>query len=142
MQDLESYAYESAGGNDDDLMPSLLVLEKQKIVINELKEKINLPLDNLNKLTNDELKQAVDSAIFQIINPAKVKEQLVTQLKTQISDLERFIDFLQGEASSPGPYAQKKMNGSAFPAFNVSVKLRLNLKTFFRSLISFKIELL
>ena len=136
LQDLESYAYESAGSNDDDLMPSLLVLEKQKIVINELKEKINLPLDNLNKLTNDELKQAVDSAICQIINPAKVKEQLVTQLKTQISDLERFIDFLQGEASSPGPYAQKKMNGSAFPAFNVSF-FRLNFKTFFRSLISY-----
>jgi hypothetical protein len=32
----------------------------------------------------------------------------VTQLKTQIEDLERFIDFLQGEASSPGPYIHKK----------------------------------
>ena len=130
LQDLESYAYESAGGNNDDLMPSLLVLEKQKIVINELKEKINLPLDNLNKLSNDELKQAVDNAICQIINPSKVKEQLVTQLKTQISDLERFIDFLQGEASSPGPYAQKKMGGSAFPAFNVFKFFLIPLKTF------------
>lgn len=37
----------------------------------------------------------------------KIKEQLVNQLKTQISDLERFIAFLQGEASSPGPYVQK-----------------------------------
>ena len=120
LQDLESYAYESTGGHDDELMPSLLVLEKQKIVIDELKEKINLPLDNLNRLTNDELKQAVDTAICQIVNPVKVKEQLVTQLKTQISDLERFIDFLQGEASSPGPYAQKKMGGSSFPVFNVS----------------------
>ena len=54
-----------------------------------------------------------------LINPSKVKEQLVTQLKTQICDLERFIDFLQGEASSPGPYAQKKKDGSAFPIFNV-----------------------
>ena len=32
----------------------------------------------------------------QIVNPAKVKEKLVDQLKTQINDLERFIDFLQG----------------------------------------------
>jgi hypothetical protein len=47
----------------------------------------------------------VDQAINQIVNPAKVKEQLVSQLKTQIVDLERFIDFLQGEATSPGPYA-------------------------------------
>ena len=53
------------------------------------------------------------------MNPVKIKEQLVGQLKTQIADLERFIDFLQGEASSPGPYAQKK-NQSAFPISNVS----------------------
>lgn len=33
---------------------------------------------------------------FQLVNPLKMKEQLVTQLKTQIMDLERFINFLQG----------------------------------------------
>lgn len=47
----------------------------------------------------------VDNAIGQIVNPVKVKEHLVGQLKTQIEDLERFIDFLQGDATSPGPYA-------------------------------------
>ena len=30
------------------------------------------------------------------MNPAKVKEKVVEQLKTQIVDLERFIEFLQG----------------------------------------------
>lgn len=44
----------------------------------------------------DELRQAVDRAIGQIVNPARVKEKLVEQLKTQIVDLERFIEFLQG----------------------------------------------
>ena len=44
-------------------------------------------------------------------------------MKTQIEDLERFIDFLQGEASSPGPYVKKKpcncnSTESAFPIFN------------------------
>lgn len=33
---------------------------------------------------------------MKLVNPAKMKEQLVGQLKTQISDLERFIEFLQG----------------------------------------------
>ena len=33
---------------------------------------------------------------YQIVNPAKVKEKVVEQLKTQIVDLERFIEFLQG----------------------------------------------
>jgi hypothetical protein len=37
-------------------------------------------------------------AAVQIVNPAKVKEKMVEQLKTQIVDLERFIEFLQGNA--------------------------------------------
>lgn len=32
-------------------IPSTIVAEKQKVIIDELKEKIHLPLDNLNKLT-------------------------------------------------------------------------------------------
>lgn len=47
--------------------------------------------------SSEELRQAVDKAIGQIVNPAKVKEKLVEQLKTQIVDLERFIQFLQGK---------------------------------------------
>lgn len=47
--------------------------------------------------SSEELRQAVDKAIGQIVNPAKVKEKLVEQLKTQIVDLERFIEFLQGK---------------------------------------------
>lgn len=40
---------------------------------------------------------------FQLINPMKVKEKLVEQLKTQITDLERFVEFLQQEAGiTPG----------------------------------------
>ena len=35
------------------------------------------------------------------MNPAKVKEKLVDQLKTQIIDLERFISFLQGKKNFP-----------------------------------------
>ena len=38
----------------------------------------------------------VDHAISRIVNPAQLKEKLVLQLKTQITDLERFIEFLQG----------------------------------------------
>jgi len=47
--------------------------------------------------STDELRQAVDRAIGQIVNPAKVKEKIIDQLKTQIVDLERFIEFLQGD---------------------------------------------
>jgi hypothetical protein len=43
-----------------------MVLQKQRVIIDELKEKINLPFDNLNKMSNEELKTAVDSAISQV----------------------------------------------------------------------------
>lgn len=88
-------------------MPSSVVMEKHKLILEELKDKINLPVEDLNKLSNDELKKLVNSKVGEIVNPMKVKEQLVSQLKTQIEDLERFINFLQGEASSPGPYLTK-----------------------------------
>lgn len=42
------------------------IIEKQKIIIDELKEKINLPLENLDKLNGDELKKVVDKAINQV----------------------------------------------------------------------------
>lgn len=126
LQDLENYAYEA--GNSE--LPSNLILEKQKVIIDELKDKIDFPISDLSKLTNEELKKTVDQALNQIVNPVKVKEQLVSQLKTQISDLERFILFLQGEATSPGPYGQYgcncENNGSAFPIFNQPTKSSTN----------------
>lgn len=47
LQDLESYAYESG----DLELPSSVILEKQRVIIDELKDKINLPIENLNNLT-------------------------------------------------------------------------------------------
>lgn len=55
--------------------------------------------EDIGKLSPEELRQRVDAAIAQIVNPARVKEQLVEQLKTQIRDLEMFINFIQGAVS-------------------------------------------
>ncbi len=56
------------------------------------------------RLSEDELKAEVDSAIVgQIVNPLRMKNHLVTQLKTQITDLEMFIQFLQSEGSTVTP---------------------------------------
>jgi len=63
--------------------------------------------------STEELRQAVDKAIGQIVNPARVKEKLVEQLKTQIVDLERFIEFLQGQTP---------------PRFSVGITILLELK--------------
>ncbi|XP_058812692.1 RUN domain-containing protein 1 [Topomyia yanbarensis] len=92
--DLERYAYESGTG----ILPHTILLEKQKVIIDEIKNKINLNLNELDfpQLTSEDLRSQVDSALDeQLVNPLKMKEQLVSQLKTQIQDLERFIHFLQ-----------------------------------------------
>ncbi|XP_067654664.1 RUN domain-containing protein 1-like isoform X1 [Haliotis asinina] len=105
LEDLETYAYETG---DKEVMPTNQLMEKQRVVIDELKHKLDLDLQNFDRLSTEELRQVVDHAIGQIVNPAKVKEKLVDQLKTQITDLERFIQFLQGEASSPGPLGKER----------------------------------
>lgn len=56
--------------------------------------------EDLSSLSTEELRQRVDAAVAQIVNPARVKEQLVEQLKTQIRDLEMFISFIQGQSGS------------------------------------------
>ena len=45
------------------------------------------------------VRASVDSAVGQLVNPLKMKGQLVNQLQTQITDLEMFIQFLQEESS-------------------------------------------
>lgn len=105
LEDLENYAYETG---DVEELPTNKMMEKQRVVIDELKTKLDLNMDNFDKLSTDDLKNVVDHAIGQIVNPAKVKEKLVDQLRTQVGDLERFIAFLQGEASSPGPLGKER----------------------------------
>jgi hypothetical protein len=95
LEDLEKYAYETG----EPVMPQSMLVEKQKVIIDELKQKMNLNFNELDlpQLTTDELRNHVDQAIGEFVSPLKMKEQLVLQLKTQVNDLERFIKFLQGE---------------------------------------------
>lgn len=91
LEDLEKYAFEAG----DLQQPQTIMFEKQKIIIDELKKKLHLPIDELQlpHLSTDELK----SAVGELMNPIKMKDNLVHQLKTQIVDLERFINFIQNE---------------------------------------------
>ncbi|XP_063229326.1 RUN domain-containing protein 1 [Bacillus rossius redtenbacheri] len=95
LEDLEKYAYETGEAG----LPQCVILERQKVILDQLKGKLNLNVDDIDKLTADELRNQVDYAVSQLVNPLKVKEHLVMQLKTQITDLERFIHFLQGETT-------------------------------------------
>ncbi|XP_064439426.1 RUN domain-containing protein 1 isoform X2 [Mirounga angustirostris] len=96
LDDLETFAYQE--GNYDSL-PQSVVLERQRVIIDELIKKLDMNLnEDISSLSTEELRQRVDTAVAQIVNPARVKEQLVEQLKTQIRDLEMFINFIQAKA--------------------------------------------
>ncbi|XP_008570142.1 PREDICTED: RUN domain-containing protein 1 [Galeopterus variegatus] len=105
LDDLETFAYQE--GSYDSL-PQSVVLERQRVIIDELIKKLDMNLnEDISSLSTEELRQRVDSAVAQIVNPARVKEQLVEQLKTQIRDLEMFINFIQDEAGSPSQTSDK-----------------------------------
>ncbi|KAK2507835.1 hypothetical protein MC885_000157 [Smutsia gigantea] len=96
LDDLETFAYQE--GSYDSL-PQSVVLERQRVIIDELIKKLDMNLnEDISSLSTEELRQRVDAAVAQIVNPARVKEQLVEQLKTQIRDLEMFINFIQAKA--------------------------------------------
>lgn len=99
LDDLEQFAYQE--GSYDSL-PQSVVMERQRVIIDELIKKLDVNLnEDIGNLSPEELRQRVDAAIAQIVNPARVKEQLVDQLKTQIRDLEMFINFIQDEVGNP-----------------------------------------
>ncbi|KAM5134844.1 RUN domain-containing protein 1 [Mantella aurantiaca] len=109
LDDLENFAYQE--GNYDSL-PQSMVMERQRVIIDELIKKLDVNLnEDISCLSPEELRQRVDAAIAQIVNPARVKEQLVEQLKTQIRDLEMFIKFIQDEIGSPPDTASSGATG-------------------------------
>ena len=59
LEDLEGYVYESGEGT----VPSNVLLERQKVVMEQLKARLNFNMDNIDKLTEDELKAEVDEAV-------------------------------------------------------------------------------
>ncbi|KIH54742.1 hypothetical protein ANCDUO_15109 [Ancylostoma duodenale] len=74
---------------------------------------LNLELD---KMSVGEIQKHVDSALKQLVNPFKEKQQLVEQLQTQIVDLERFVSYLQKENSSQETSPARAISSSQFIA--------------------------
>ncbi|XP_025417714.1 RUN domain-containing protein 1 isoform X2 [Sipha flava] len=95
LEDLENHIYNNK--DEFDLPESFVDVfrEKQNNIINQVEKKLNLSLKNSKNMSVEELKEEVDNAIQKLVNPMKATEHLVDQLKTQIADLERFIQYLQ-----------------------------------------------
>lgn len=92
LSDLEKFAYETGSGE----LPSTEVMNRQRIVLEKLTEKLQLNLD-IEKIKDNQMFERVDDALQNVICPIVEQEKLVEQLTTQIVDLERFVNFLQIE---------------------------------------------
>lgn len=94
LRDLERYAYER--GELDGEIPPSIIAERQTVILDTLKDRLSLSIssDEIGKLELDELKSQVDREIHDLINPIVTKEHLLSQLKTQLTDLERYIAHL------------------------------------------------
>lgn len=93
LRDLERYAYER--GELDQVPPSILA-ERQTVILETLKNRLSLNIgtDDIERTDIDELKKQVDKEIHNLIDPLVTKECLLAQLKTQLTDLERYIAHL------------------------------------------------
>lgn len=63
LEDLEKYAYETGELTS---IPSSMLLERQTVIIEQLKGKLPLNLDQLEKSTPEELRKQVDKAIREV----------------------------------------------------------------------------
>ena len=74
---------------------NLNIVESDIAALSE--DQVRTKMENFEKFLAKNLKvrASVDTAVGQLVNPLKMKGQLVNQLQTQITDLEMFIQFLQ-----------------------------------------------
>lgn len=117
LKSVEKLAYESGA----DFLPQSVLVEKQKVIIDELKSKLKLNVneEELPQLSVDDIRAQIDSAFGEFLQPLKMKEMLVNQLKTQIVDLERFVAHLQGEGEADLKTMQKsKKSDIGFGTYN------------------------
>ncbi|KAH8420481.1 hypothetical protein KR009_010806 [Drosophila setifemur] len=116
LTELEQLAYEAG---EPGILPQHVLLEKQKFILDELRSKLNLQVEQheLPTLSTEQLRHQVDNAIGEFVGPLKMKEQLVAQLKTQITDLERFIAFLQCDADQNSTGDRLKLLSGAYNSY-------------------------
>lgn len=102
------------------ILPQSVLVEKQKVIIEELKKKLNINVsdEELPQLSIDDIRSQIDSAFGSLVQPLKMKETLVNQLKTQVVDLERFVAHLQCETTPDTNSSNGKPIDIPFSTYN------------------------
>lgn len=61
-------------------MPQSMVIEKQKVIIDELKGRLPINLDEFHALSSEELRKQVDCAISQVLYLQKIFITLIIDI--------------------------------------------------------------
>eukprot|EP00112_Aurelia_sp_Birch-Aquarium-sp1_P000887 Seg1086.5 transcript_id=Seg1086.5/GoldUCD/mRNA.D3Y31 product="RUN domain-containing protein 1" protein_id=Seg1086.5/GoldUCD/D3Y31 len=69
--------------------------DKNRFIVEQLRSKLNMSPEEFESMSPDEMKNQIDKAMAKLVNPGKAKEQLITQLSSQIKDMESFVEFLK-----------------------------------------------
>ncbi|XP_065072091.1 RUN domain-containing protein 1-like isoform X2 [Rhopilema esculentum] len=69
--------------------------DKNRYIVEQLRSKLNMSTEEFQSMSPEEMKNQIDKAMAKLVNPGKAKEQLITQLSTQIKDMENFVEFLK-----------------------------------------------
>lgn len=99
LQDLETYARETSMAKSDEQ------IARHRLVLENLRNYLNIDVDDLYLLPTEDLQMRVQGAIDKMLSPLRSKEQMLYQLSTQVQDLERFIEFLHGTGTTPNALA-------------------------------------
>lgn len=100
LDELEQYAHEASENQPEGSALSGSLAEKQQIIIDGLRRRFDLQFGDLEQLSKEEVEQSVDRVVHKIIEPIRTKDELLTQLQTQVQDLERYIDFLRADPAN------------------------------------------
>uniref|UniRef100_A0A183BJD4 RUN domain-containing protein n=1 Tax=Globodera pallida TaxID=36090 RepID=A0A183BJD4_GLOPA len=124
LSELEQFAWQNGQLGPGEL-PLKELRNRQRLLLDRLREKMRLPLELLDGCQGasdmEQFSQRLEQSLEEAMNPLREKDQLVAQLRTQIFDLERYVQFLQKEvatAASPADSSQcspskKPLNASA-----------------------------
>lgn len=116
LLELKKYAFQ----NKDAYCNENMIFQRHKIIMNELKTKLNLNINDekLVFMDPETISKEITYAVDQLIGPVSVKEHLVCQLKAQIADLEKFIEYLQNNIKS-GTCKYHKNHGLIHKVLNI-----------------------
>ncbi|XP_057297251.1 RUN domain-containing protein 1-like [Hydractinia symbiolongicarpus] len=90
-------------------------------------EKLEISDDEVDGIPKEDIKKYIDKTMSRLINPKKAKENIITQVSKQITDMEKFVTFLQGyESTTEAETDIEPVNAKAKPKNTAPINTNMN----------------